>query len=132
MNLNRIIAVRNNKTLYRDGDKCIKVFNAEYSKADVLNEALNQARIEEIGLNVPKVLDVTTIDGKWAIVTEYIEGKTLSTLIKENPDKKAEYIELLVDLQMQVHAKRAPLLNRLKDKLDAKIAKTNLFATTGR
>ena len=130
MNLERIIAVRNNKTLYRDGDKCIKVFNAEYSKADVLNEALNQARIEEIGLNVPKVLDVTTIDGKWAIVTEYIEGKTLSTLIKENPDKKAEYIELLVDLQMQVHAKRAPLLNRLKDKLDAKIAKTNLFATT--
>ena len=27
MNLDRIIAVRNNKTVYRDGDRCLKVFN---------------------------------------------------------------------------------------------------------
>ena len=54
MNLDRIIAVRNNKTVYRDGDRCLKVFNEGYSKADVLNEALNQARIEETGLNIPK------------------------------------------------------------------------------
>ena len=35
MNLDRVIAVRNNKTIYRDGNRCIKVFSAEYSKADV-------------------------------------------------------------------------------------------------
>ena len=46
MNSDKIIAVRTNKTIYRDGDKCIKVFNSDYSKADILNEALNQARIE--------------------------------------------------------------------------------------
>ena len=49
MKLDRVIAVRNSKTIYRDGDKCIKVFSEDYSKADVLNEALNQARIEETG-----------------------------------------------------------------------------------
>ena len=65
MKLDRVIAVRNNKTIYRDGDRCIKVFNAEYSKADVLNEALNQARIEETGLNIPKLLSVEMVDGKW-------------------------------------------------------------------
>ena len=70
MNLDRVIALRNKKTIYRDGDKCIKVFDAEYSKADVLNEALNQARIEETGLNIPRVLEVTTVEGKWAIVSE--------------------------------------------------------------
>ena len=43
MKLDRVIAVRNNKTIYRDGDRCVKVFHADYSKADVLNEALNQA-----------------------------------------------------------------------------------------
>ena len=46
MKLERVIAVRNNKTIYRDGDRCVKVFDEHYSKADVLNEALNQARIE--------------------------------------------------------------------------------------
>ena len=110
MKLDRVIAVRNNKTIYRDGDKCVKVFNENYSKADVLNEALNQARIEETGLNIPKVLEVTTIDGKWAIVSEYIKGKTLAQLMEEDVDKKDEYLELFVNLQIEVHSKKAPLL----------------------
>ena len=130
MKLDRVIAVRNNKTIYRDGDRCIKVFNAEYSKADVLNEALNQARIEETGLNIPKILEVTMIDGKWAIVSEYIKGKTLAALIEEQPERKDEYINLLVDLQMNVHQKTCPLLNKLKDKMNRKIGETELDATT--
>ena len=130
MKLDRVIAVRNNKTIYRDGDRAIKVFNAEYSKADVLNEALNQARIEETGLNIPKVLEVTMIDGKWAIVSEYIRGKTLAQLMAEDEEKKEEYINLLVDLQMNVHTKICPLLNKLKDKMSRKIAETEFDATT--
>ena len=130
MNLDRVIAVRNNKTIYRDGERCIKVFNAEYSKADVLNEALNQARIEETGLNIPKILEVTMVDGKWAIVYEYIKGKTLAQLMAEDADNKEKYIEMLVDLQMTVHTKTSPLLNKLKDKMSRKIAQTDFDATT--
>ena len=58
MNLERVIAVRTSKTVYRDGNQCIKIFDADYSKADVLNEALNQARVEETGLNIPKVIEI--------------------------------------------------------------------------
>ena len=130
MNLDRVIAVRNNKTIYRDGERCIKVFNEEYSKADVLNEALNQARIEETGLNIPKILEVTMIEGKWAIVYEFIKGKTLAQLMVEDPDNKEKYIEQLVDLQMEVHSKTCPLLNKLKDKMSRKIAQTDFDATT--
>ena len=130
MKLDRVIAVRNNKTIYRDGEMCVKVFDENYSKADILNEALNQARIEETGLNIPKVYEVTRIDGKWAIVSEYIKGKTLAQLMEENPDKKAEYLELLVDLQMLVQSKTSPLLNKLKDKMNRKISMSELDATT--
>ncbi len=128
MKLDRVIAVRNNKTIYRDGDRCIKVFNEEFSKSDVLNEALNQSRIEETGLNIPRILEVTMIDGKWAIISEFIQGKTLAKLMEENPEKKSEYIALLVDLQMAVHAKQSPLLNKLKDKMNRKIAESELDA----
>ena len=69
MNLDRIIAVRTGKTVYRDGERCLKVFNEDYSKADILNEALNQARVEETGLAIPKILEVTMLDGKWTIVS---------------------------------------------------------------
>ena len=54
MKLDKVIAVRTNKTVYRDGHLAIKVFDSDYSKADVLNEALNQARVEETGLNIPR------------------------------------------------------------------------------
>ncbi len=130
MKLDRVIAVRTSKTVYRDGDKAIKVFDEDYSKADILNEALNQARVEETDLNIPKIIEVTKIDGKWAIISEYINGKTLEQLMKENPDKLDEYLNLFVELQMKVHSQRAPLLNKLKDKMLAKISKTDLDATT--
>ena len=35
MNLDTIIAKRANKTIYRDGDTSIKVFDNSYSKADI-------------------------------------------------------------------------------------------------
>lgn len=130
MKLDRIIAVRNNKTVYRDGDLCMKVFDATYSKADVLNEALNQARVEQTGLNIPKIREVTVIDGKWTIVTDYIKGKTLAQLMQENPDKKDEYLEKLVDLQLEVQSKNCPLLTKLRDKMNRKISETDFDATT--
>ena len=130
MTMERIIAVRNNKTIYRDGDKCIKVFDENYSKADILNEALNQARIEETGLHIPRVLEVTSVEGKWAIVTEYIKGKTLAQLMQENPDDKEKYLEMFVDLQLEMHAKTCPMLGKLKDKMNRKISQSELDATT--
>ena len=130
MNLDRIIAVRNRKTIYRDGERCIKVFDANYSKADVLNEALNQARMEETDLFIPRILEVTTLDGKWVIVSEYIKGKTLAQLMQEHPEKKQEYLEKMVDIQMEIHSKKCPLLNKLRDKMNRKISQADLDATT--
>lgn len=130
MKLDKVIAVRTGKTVYRDGDLAIKMFDSDYSKADVLNEALNQARVEETALNVPKLQEVTKLDGKWCIVSDYISGKTLAALMEENPDEKAKYMEQFVDLQLLVHQQRCPLLGRLKDKMNRKISQSGLDATT--
>ena len=129
MNMEYIIATRPNKVIYREGSHCIKVFNENFSKADILNEALNQARIEETGLNIPKILGVTMVDGKWAIITEFIEGKTLAQLMEENPEKQDEYLDLFVDIQLTIHSKTAPLLHKLKDKMHRKISASRLDAT---
>ncbi len=130
MKLDTIIAERSNKTVYRDGDLAIKLFDTSYSKSLVLNEALNQARVEETGLAIPKLHSVTKIDGRWAIVLDYIEGKTLRQLMKENPDKIDEYMDLFVTLQQEVHSKRAPLLGKLKDKMHRKISESSFDAST--
>lgn len=82
-----------------------------------MNEALCNARVETIkDLNVPKILSVSVIDGKWAITREFIEGKTLTQLMEENPDKIDEYLEQMADLHLQIFAQACPLLNKLKEK----------------
>ncbi|MGN1202620.1 MAG: phosphotransferase, partial [Eubacterium sp.] len=106
-----------------------KEFDDTFSKAEVLNEALNTARVEETGLKIPKLLDVRKTDTGWAITREYIEGKTLSELMKENPDKFDEYLEKFVDLQLEIHSKKAPHLNKIKDKMHAKISASDYEAT---
>ena len=88
MKFEKVLAERKDKVIYKDGDKCIKVFDESYKKSDILNEALNQARVEETGLNIPKIHEVTKIDGKWAIVTDFIEGKTLAQLMEDTLTRK--------------------------------------------
>lgn len=130
MELKNIVAVRNNKTIYRSEDKLIKVFDENYSKAGILNEALNQARIEETGLNVPTLLEVSKIDNKWSIVMDFIKGNTLEKLIQENPEKTDEYLNLFVKTQMEIHSKQNKLLTVLNGKMLKKMERTDLTENT--
>ena len=71
-NLNNPIAKRATKVVYEDDGNTIKLFNEGYSKADIFNEALNHARVEEgTDLNLAKLKEVVhDVDPKAFIVTE--------------------------------------------------------------
>lgn len=117
------------KKLYRDGDRLVKSFDETYSKAGILNEALNQARVEETSLNIPKVLGVSVIEGKWSLIWEYIEGETLESLMQKHPEKEDEYLDFFVDLQIRMSKESVPLLGHLRDKMHAKISASAFPAT---
>ena len=122
LNLDNPIVERPTKTVYKDGDKTIKLFVENYSKANILNEALNQARVEEgTDLNVPKLIEISRIDNRWALVSEHIEGTTMAKLMEQNPEKIDEYLDKFVDVQLNILSKSVPLLNRIKDKYKRKI-----------
>ena len=84
-----VITKRAEKVIYREGNNVIKRFSAKYPKSDILNEALNQARVEETGLPIPALKSVSVIDGEWAITMEYVEGKTLAQIMQEDPEYPA-------------------------------------------
>ncbi|WP_167956953.1 phosphotransferase [Anaerosporobacter faecicola] len=117
MKLENLISKGTNASVFRDGNTAIKVFNKDFPKTEVLNEALNTSRVEETGLAIPSISEVSINNGQWAISMNFIEGKTLYQLMKENPDQIQSYIEKMVDLQLEIHSKRSPLLNKLKDKM---------------
>lgn len=129
MKLEKLIAKGTQASVYRDQDAAIKVFEADFPKAEVFNEALNTSRVEDIeGLFVPKILEVANIDGKWAISKEYISGKTLYQLMQENPEKVPEYIDRMVDLHLEVQSKTCPLLPKLKDKMMRQIQSLGMIS----
>ena len=121
MNFEEVIANRSTKTVYKDKGRTIKLFVENYSKSAILNEAVNQARVEETNLNVPKLLEVTKIDNRWALISEHIEGTPLDKLMEENPEKEDEYLELFVNTQEEILKQRAPLLGRIHDKMRRKL-----------
>ena len=126
-----VIFTRPHKTIYAAGDKIIKVFDERYSKADVLNEARNEALVEEnTDLNVPALLEVSHTEEGWCLIREKIEGKTLEQLMQEEPEKAEIYMDMFVDLQLSIQGQKVAAMKRLRHKLMDQInSLKNLDAT---
>ena len=129
-NSKQVLAKRPNKEIYVAGDRLYKQFDKSFKKSDILNEAINQARVEEAGLCIPRIYDVNIDDeGNYSIVMEYIKGKSLEQLMAENPAKEDEYLRRFVELQKEMHKYNVPLLNRTKEKFTRKLYDANIDGT---
>lgn len=127
MELTKLIAEGKETKVYLSGEYAVKVFDEQVAKTEVLKEALVHSLVEGTGLTVPKIREVSRIDGKWAISMKNIEGSTLRELMKDNPDKLQEYVELMVDIQLSIHARRVPDLPKLKYQLRTAIESNTLI-----
>jgi aminoglycoside phosphotransferase (APT) family kinase protein len=123
-----LIVERPNKTIYLEDGKVYKVMGPEYPASDVFNEALNLAAVGETPLKAPKIVGVNKIDGRWALVWEYIEGNTLFDLMKREPDRFDEFLGRFVDIQLDMHRYSATRLPVLIDKMHRKIRASGLDA----
>ena len=66
-----VLVKRPNKEIYVMDGKLYKQFDKSFKKSDILNEAINQARIEEAGLPIPKIYDVNINEsGTYSIVMQ--------------------------------------------------------------
>lgn len=122
------------RSVYVEGNTAYKVFEKGFPKEEVLHEAFVTARVEGIeGLNVAGIQGVSLDEnGCWVLEKDYIPGKTLLQLMEENPDQRDAYLEQMVDLQLLVFSKKAPLLQKLKDKLTYQINGLNTIDSATR
>ena len=132
LQLNNPITERKTKTIYKEDGKTIKLFVENYLKSNILNEALNQARVEEgTNLNIPKLIEVSKVQNRWALISEHIDGTPLNKLMKENPEKEDEYLDLFVETQLKILSNSVSLLNTIKDKFKRKLTNaTNINENT--
>ena len=116
-----LIVERPYKSVYKTEEGIVKIFATDHPKSAVFNEALNTVKVEETGLDIPKLKEVTQINGEWALLIENREGKTLEEMIKVQSktattlpklkDKLADEIRSLKDLDA---TERYELLTRLE------------------
>lgn len=125
-----LVFQRPNKKIYRDGNQKLKMFSDRYPESDILNEALNQVRVEEAlrlaAIKAPKLVEVAIYDEKWTIVSEFIEGETLEKRMTGTAEDAAGFLQRFVEIQMELGRVRVPLLAPLADKMHRKIDKTRL------
>lgn len=82
-----------------------------------------QTKAEEQGIRVPKIYGIEQIDDRLAIVSEYIEGQTVTELMEENPGKKDYYLNILLDTQLNINSRVVGDIIKLKHKIDREIKK---------
>ena len=123
-NLNNIVCIKSNKTIYKEDNYLIKLYEDNIEVSKILNEALNQQRVmENTDLNIPKLIEVTKISDKWAIVMEYVDGINLEQYLEEHQDRIDDVLEILVATQIKILGYRVPLLTRSKELYSYKISK---------
>ncbi|MFD3449906.1 aminoglycoside phosphotransferase family protein [Microbacteriaceae bacterium 4G12] len=104
MNLGNPIAIGNTAKIYLCDNKIVKVFKKHLPNTESLYEAKKQDFAYSCGLHVPKVLEVTEIQDRQAIIMEYVEGKTVGDLLVNNMELAEHYINICVDVQQKMHA----------------------------
>ncbi|XID94958.1 phosphotransferase [Paenibacillaceae bacterium WGS1546] len=121
MNLGEPIAIGNTAKIYLHDGKIIKVFNDHLPDTEAEYETNKQKLAHAYGLPVPHIYEVTKVNGKQAIVMEHIKGDTIGSLLFADRSKAKQYTDLSVDIQLKIHAVKAPGLEWMSDKLSRQI-----------
>lgn len=124
MDLGDPIAKGNTAKIYLSDSKIVKVFNDFLPPGEAINEANKQKYAYSCGLPVPGILDVTKINGKQAIVMEYVKGETLGDLFLKDKEQAEYYLNISVDMQLKIHSIRPdreaiePMFNKLSHQIE--------------
>jgi tRNA A-37 threonylcarbamoyl transferase component Bud32 len=121
VNLGSPIAIGNTAKIYLHQNKIIKLFNDYLPETESSYEANKQNFAYLNGLCVPKILDVTRIDGKQAIIMEYIKGRTMGDILSENMEQVEYYMNIFIDIQQKIHKVIANSLESMYEKLARQI-----------
>ncbi|RLL48322.1 aminoglycoside phosphotransferase family protein [Oceanobacillus piezotolerans] len=104
--------------------RIFKVFKDHLPLTESMYEANKQSLAYSLGLNVPKIIDVTKINGKQAIIMEYVKGKTIGEIVSKNMDRAEYYMNISVDIQRKIHKVVADSFEPMIDRLRHQIART--------
>lgn len=104
-------------------DKIIKLFRKNFSKEAISREFSASCFVYSLGLQTPKPVELTTLDGRDGIIFQRLSGRTLLKWMAKQPWLIRRQSRTLAKLHAQMHACAVPgdSLPSQKDVLSANI-----------
>ncbi|OCA84051.1 aminoglycoside phosphotransferase [Bacillus sp. FJAT-27225] len=121
MNLGNPIAIGNTAKIYLHNDRIYKVFNDYLPETESFIESEKQKYAYSCGLPVPKIIDVMKIDGKQAIIMEFVKGRSIGDILSENIEQAKYYLNLSVEIQQEIHKVEADSIENMTERLNRQI-----------
>jgi len=128
MILGNPIASGKTSDIYLHEGKLVKLFKDFLPDTAAEYDANKQRYAYSHGLPVPYVFEVTKINGKQAIIMEYVLGSTIGNIIFDDIAKMEHYMSLSVDVQLKIHGVKASNFEPMTDKLSRQLFSTSALS----
>lgn len=99
----------------------IKLFLPHFSRSSVEHEADVARKVYATGLRAPAIDQVVTVDGRYGILYERVDGVSLLQILARRPWRLVPIARLMARLHANMHGRPAPTLPALRDRLTRRI-----------
>jgi len=89
--------------VYEKDGIAAKVYREGQPRKQVYQEAFTMAVVKDSNIPSPEIYGVETFCNRTALLMEKVEGRSLFDFLTENPDKKEDYMDKVVELQVLMH-----------------------------
>ena len=94
-----------NGIVYRiNPDTIVKVYKNSDALDDIKRERELARTALVMGINTAIPFDVVKVGDKYGSIFELLSAKSITKLVKENPDEKDQYIRIFADMLREIHA----------------------------
>jgi hypothetical protein len=125
--MGRLLAAGQRVEVFEWGSRVVKLCRSTGSKQVIFREAAINAAVEALGLPVPAVWGVRQIDGRWGIVFDRVSGGSFAEQMLSDPGAIPQRLQILVHLQVRIHAHVVDQFSSLKGWLATRITRTTLL-----
>lgn len=118
--------------IYLCDGKAVKLYKPGADISEGLREAQLQRMAFEKNLPVPEVFGTTEIEGRTAIIMEYVQGRSFGEIMLADVNKALDYLSLSVDIQMRIHTVSVEGFPDQSEKLRSDIQNTTYLSAEQR
>ena len=112
------------------GDEQVLKLFRDWCPADWVEYEARIARaVQATGLRVPAVGEVIEVEGRWGIVYERVEGRSMLEQLTNKPWTCVRLARTLAELHAVMHARAAPGLPPLRQRLEGKVQRAEPLST---